>query len=89
MQPEQHELFDELDAYDPKWQTHYDRLRDAAVAANCMNLYYEFMLTPQGRHYQQLMFGVRDTVAQNRAERETRRRVLAVGLKASTLDDYD
>ena len=40
-------LFEELDAFDPKWQTHYDTLRQAADAAGVIDLYRAY--TANGR----------------------------------------
>jgi hypothetical protein len=70
--PETHDLFYELDAFDTHWQTVYDTIREAAFAAGCLPEYYDFLSTAQGKRYYQTMFGVRDTVAQNRAERKMR-----------------
>ena len=42
MSTERHELWDELEAFDPKWQLHYDTTHDAAIAANVVELWQEY-----------------------------------------------
>jgi len=47
----QHELFLELNAFDPRWQQRYKRIKDAADAAGCTGLYYLWLHTPEGQRY--------------------------------------
>lgn len=39
---DRHELWDELEAFDPKWQMHYDTTEDAAIAANVHGLWHDY-----------------------------------------------
>lgn len=42
-----HELFEQLEAFDPKWQQHYATLVDAAKAANAYMLYENYAKRPE------------------------------------------
>ncbi len=70
-----HELFEELEAFDPKWQTHYPTILAAASAANVEGLYRIWLAnTVEGKDYFQRMKDVADTAgaikrAQDSAER--------------------
>jgi hypothetical protein len=69
-----HELFEELDAFDPKWQEHYLSLRSAALAANCLELYDSWRKTPDGARVDRAVGGTPDYLsaiktAQEAAER--------------------
>lgn len=44
-----HELFEELEAFNPKWQSHYASTVDAAYAAGVLDLYYEWKNSPDGK----------------------------------------
>lgn len=56
----QHELFEELEAFDPRWQQHYPRIIDAATAADVLDLYAAWTKTQAGLAYQRSMTGVED-----------------------------
>lgn len=59
-----HELFEELDAFNPKWQVKYKSLGEAALAANAIGLYNDFVRTAEGQAYLARMHGVRDAQAE-------------------------
>ncbi len=46
------EFIEELQAFDPNYQTKYRSLRDAALAANLEMEFYDWLLTPDGIRYQ-------------------------------------
>jgi hypothetical protein len=68
------DLYEELDAFDRRWQMHYRTVLDAARAAKVLPMYQEWLATPEGRHYRELYRDVPDTLAQNEAERKLRER---------------
>lgn len=72
-------LFEELDAFDGRWQLHYKTLRDAAIAAKALIMYQEWLTSPAGQHYRELLRDVPDTLAQNEAERKLRERAAELG----------
>lgn len=57
---ERHELFEELDAWDPRWTEHYASVRMAAIAAGLMHLFHAYRGTPAGQAYERLLSGVPD-----------------------------
>lgn len=65
-------LLEELNAFDPKWQVHYKTIAQAARAAKVLPMYSEWLGTEDGKHYQEIMHGVPDTIAQNEEERKVR-----------------
>jgi hypothetical protein len=83
-----HELFEELSAADPKWQQHYASLREAAVAADCLELYYDYLATADGQLRQLRLKDVPDTVRANKLERKQRERMLKHTHRNAT-KDYD
>ena len=93
MNTEKHDLFWELEAFDPHWQKHYDTLRSAAVAASCLPEYYAYMATSEGMQHKIRFTDVPDTVAQNRAERRLRERMANLarrgGGQPPDLAEYD
>lgn len=46
---DKHELFEELEAFNPKWQSHYASTVDAAYAAGVLDLYYAWKNSPDGK----------------------------------------
>ncbi len=47
-----HKLFDELDAFNPRWRLAYKTLRGAAIAAGVLTLYESYTEgTPEGQRY--------------------------------------
>ena len=59
-----HELFEELEAFDPKWQEHYRSLFEAATAAKVRDLLVQYLETPAGGAYLSHTAGVRDYKAE-------------------------
>ena len=55
-----HELFEELDAFNPRWREHYPTIASAAAAASCTDLYRQWAATPEGASYRLRMSGVPD-----------------------------
>ena len=53
-----HELFEELDAWNPCWRKVYRTLWDAAQAAGEQERYRAWIKTEDGRMYERLMYGV-------------------------------
>lgn len=72
-------LFEELDAFDKRWQLHYRTILEAAKAAGALIMYQEWLLTEPGQHYRELLREVPDTLAQNEAERKLRERAQELG----------
>lgn len=66
-----HELFEELDAFDPKWQLHFDTTETAAIAAGVYDLWQDFC---RQKHHRQTMTcnprQVVDTVGKIRKQHE-------------------
>lgn len=58
-----HPLFEELEAYNPKWRTAYATLRAAAQSAQCLGLYYAWLRTPAGEAYRTHVASVPDVAA--------------------------
>lgn len=79
-QKQQHDLFFDLDAFDPKWQLHYPTILEAARAAKVLIMYTNWIQTDEGRRYKALLQDVPDTVAQNEAERSMRERMADLAL---------
>jgi hypothetical protein len=71
-----HELFELLEAINPKWQVSFNSLRNAALAYDLMPEYYDYMMTSAGKLRASLIDAVPDTVAQNKAERKMRERMM-------------
>lgn len=68
-----HELFDELDAVNPRWQSQYSTLPEAARAYGLHDLLQEYLTSPTGQEYSRRMAGVIDWEAvsrRNRAQRD-------------------
>jgi hypothetical protein len=82
---DKHEVFWEVEAFDPHWQTHYDTLRAASSAANCLPAYYDYMGTSEGRLRHMRFLDVPDTVQSNRLERKMRERML----RRSNRENFD
>jgi hypothetical protein len=58
-----HDLFWELEAFDPRWQTRYSTIKQAAEAAGVMLEYHSWLSTAEGKTYRRAMRGVPDTLA--------------------------
>jgi len=50
MEVGRHELWDELEAFDPKWQLHYDTTHEAAIAAGVESIWMEYCSQLPQRH---------------------------------------
>jgi hypothetical protein len=70
----QHELFDILECI-PNWQVRFASLREAALYANALPEYYDYMTTDEGMRRKLQFETVPDTLAANRAERLMRERM--------------
>jgi hypothetical protein len=65
-----HELFEELEAFDIKWQMHFATIAKAAQAAKVLPLYADWLKSEDGVRYSRQMHGVPDRAAQEAAERQ-------------------
>ncbi len=65
-----HDLFFELEAFHPRWQTRYRTIKDAAIAARVEDMYTDWLMTDQGRRYTDLYANVPDTLERVRLEQE-------------------
>lgn len=65
-----HDLFYDLEAFDPKWQMHYRTIALAARAAGVLGMFSEWLLTQEGRQYREVMRGVPDTLELTRLAQE-------------------
>lgn len=61
-----HELFAELYMFCSTWQTRYAHLRDAATAANCLDLYWDWLDSPAGQEYRQMLRATLDVFREQR-----------------------
>lgn len=66
-----HDLFDELDAFNPKWRDVYPTVRSAAEAAEVMGLYVDWTHTPEGMAYKSAFADVPDYAAAAKAAAES------------------
>lgn len=57
-----HELFEELNAFDPKWPDHYLTIGEAAQYAGLTDLYRDWAQTTEGREHIEL-FAVPDILS--------------------------
>jgi hypothetical protein len=71
-----HEIFELLESINPRWQVSFDSLRDAAMAYDLAPEYYSFLLSSEGKLRSKMLDSVPDTLAQNRAERKMRERMM-------------
>lgn len=67
------ELFEELDAFDPRWQSGYRTIGHAAQAADVLDLYKKWLETPEGVKYLAIVRDVPDHVGRSRALAEIER----------------
>ena len=59
------QLFEELDAWNPRWQKEYRTLPQAVAAANCQFIqraWDDYIQTPEGIRYLEVHSGVFDTL---------------------------
>jgi hypothetical protein len=71
-----HEIFELLEAINPRWQVSFNSLRDAALSHDLMPEYYDYMMSDAGKLRSLELDSVPDTVAQNKAERKMRERMM-------------
>jgi hypothetical protein len=68
-------VFEELDAFDPKWRDHYPTIRSAATAAQCDGLFVDWRNTEEGRAYAARMDGVPNYAQAIKAAQEAAERL--------------
>lgn len=85
-----HEIFELLESINPRWQVAFNSLRDAALAYDLMPEYYDYMMSDAGK-LRSVVLDVPDTVAQNKAERKMRERMMNRPSRANPLvsDELD
>jgi hypothetical protein len=66
-----HELFEELEAWNPKWQQIARNIRDAAERAGALALYDSWLQTSEGKAYLQTLAGVPDYTGAIKAAQES------------------
>lgn len=66
------ELLEELEAFNPRWKQVYRTASDAAKAAGVSKMFQEWLLSPEGQHYREIVRDVPDYEAYNEAERRMR-----------------
>lgn len=59
-----HELFEELDAFDPRWRINFSSVISAAKAAGAESLLDQYLQTPEGEGYLANVAAVRDYLAE-------------------------
>lgn len=70
-----HEIFELLEAINQRWQTSFDSLRAAASHYDLLPEYYDYMMSAEGKLRSKVL-DVPDTIAQNKAERKMRERMM-------------
>ena len=65
MENPRHELFEELDAANPRWKTQYRSLAHAADSLGVFELYRAYLATPEGREYRARIASAHDHKADN------------------------
>lgn len=78
---EQHELFELLNAINPRWRIEFKTLRGAALACGVLAEYNDYLQTPQGIMYLQNIANAHDHVADN--ERRRAQAEAEIGLAAN------
>jgi hypothetical protein len=71
-----HEIFELLESINPRWQTSFDSLRDAATHYDLLPEYYDYMMSDAGKIRRRSIDLIPNTVAQNKAERKMRERMM-------------
>lgn len=64
-----HGLFEELDAIDSQWQTRFRRLAEAAAEYGIIDLYQDFLKTPEGHQYRKQVLAAREHDRENAVRR--------------------
>jgi hypothetical protein len=83
-----HDLFWELEAFDPKWQMHYATVAVAARAAKVLPLYADWLKSADGVRYKRTLEGVPDVRAQEAVEQFTRSRMQHIAPDLSMIGAY-
>lgn len=65
-----HDVFLELDAFDPRWRSHYPTLKAACAAAGCEDLRQDWLRTDAGKQIADCLRNVPDYLADAARERE-------------------
>ncbi len=65
-----HELFEELEAFDPKYRDHYATVRAAAIAAGVHDMYLAWRKTAEGKACAAIYRDVPDYVSAIKAAQE-------------------
>lgn len=86
-----HELFEELSMFCPSWQRRFAHVKDAAVAANAMDLYYAWARTADGIAYGEMIKATFDTFKQQNALLLSQRAIedMAVAMDLHTFNDAE
>jgi hypothetical protein len=71
-----HEIFELLESINPRWQVAFDSLRSAATHYDLLPEYYDYMMSDAGKVRRRSIDSVPDTLAQNKAERKMRERMM-------------
>ena len=66
-----HQLFEELEAFDPRYAQRYRTLRDAAIAADCLPLFLDYLRSAQGQAYATEVAAVPDALGAIEAAQES------------------
>lgn len=65
-----HDLFFELEAFNPRWQTRYRTVKDAALAAGVPDVFKQWLTTAEGQRYALLHTDVPDVLEITRRQQE-------------------
>lgn len=68
---EKHRLFEELEAFDPRYAHKYTTLRAAAEAAGVVDVFNDYLRTSQGQTYAREIATAPDVLAATRAAQES------------------
>lgn len=88
-----HELFAELSMFCSTWQTRYAHLKEAATAAGCLDLYADWIKSPAGFEYRQMLQATYDVLRERCApvmsERALEDMAVAMDLVGTTTEGED
>jgi hypothetical protein len=79
-----HDLFEELDAFNPRWQSEYRTIEAAAKAAGALELYQDWLRTEHGQHYLRNIRSAHDHAADNERRKAQREAELAMATRGRT-----
>jgi hypothetical protein len=66
----EHDVFLELDAFDPKWRSHYPTMKAACAAAGCEDLRQDWIASDTGARIAEALRNVPDYIGDAARERE-------------------